>query len=152
MQLCTPPVFLFACICYKSDMDVKSSQPVPWIFWILLVSVIFVVGQTLYIQTFSKDYLFFVEAPCDPAVNECYVRDCSILDECPPNDLATFRTFQLPASRFEYCSDNSCLNICPSETYFCEELPCSDQEDYSCEGPKETGTTTEDSEMPASEI
>ena len=117
-------------------MDTLSKQPIPWVFWILFVSVIFVVGQTLYLQTFSKDYLFFVEASCDPAVNECYVRSCDSIDDCPPNGLTTFRSFQLPASQFKYCSDNSCLNICPSDDYSCEELFCSDQEDYSCEGPE----------------
>ncbi|MBI4066019.1 hypothetical protein HY412_02425 [Candidatus Kaiserbacteria bacterium] len=115
-------------------MDVKSKQPVPWIFWILIASVLVVLGQSMYENYLAKNYLFFVEASCDSTVNECYSRSCDNIDDCPPNGLTAYRVFQLPASQFNNCSDNSCLNICPSEAYVCEEIMCSTQEDVSCEG------------------
>jgi len=125
-------------------MDTYVKQSTPWVFWILIVSVIVILGQSMYKNYILKDYLFFAEASCDTAMNECYVRSCEVEDDCPPNGLTTFRSFQLPASQFKFCTDNSCLNICPSEAYACEELLCSDQEDYSCEGPLESETVEED--------
>lgn len=89
----------------------------------------------MYKNYFMKDYLFYVEAACDSSVNECYIRSCDVEGDCPPNNLTSYRVFELPASQFQNCSDNSCLNICPSETASCEEVLCSTQEDVSCEGP-----------------
>lgn len=123
-------------------MDVESKRPTPWVFWILLISVVIVLGQSMYKNYVVKDYLFYVEASCDSSTNECYSRSCDIEGDCPPDNLTTYRVFELPASQFQYCSDNSCLNICPSETYSCEEILCSAQEDVSCEGPTATATTT----------
>ena len=119
-------------------MDTESKHPIPWIFWILIASVLIILGQSIYKNYIAKDYLFFVEAKCDPALDECYSRSCDIEGDCPPDNLTLYRVFQLPASQFSDCSDNSCLNICPSETYSCEEILCSTQEEISCEGPIST--------------
>ena len=124
--------FLFAQLWYKYRMDMPTKQSTPWILWVLVASVVIILGQSMYENYIAKNYLFFVEATCDSATNECYVRSCDNADDCPPNDLTTYRVFQLPASQFKNCSDNSCLNICPSETYSCEEILCSTQEDISC--------------------
>ena len=119
-------------------MDVESRKSIPWIFWILIASVLIILGQSMYENYIAKNYLFFVEAKCDSVVNECYSRSCDNVDDCPPNGLTSYRVFQLPASQFKNCSDNSCLNICPSSAYECEEIACSTQEDVSCEGPTTT--------------
>ena len=121
-------------------MDKEPKRSTPWIFWVLLVSVVIILGQSMYENYLMKHYLFFVQATCDPAVNQCYSRSCDTSGDCPPNNLTTYRVFQLPASQFHNCSDNSCLNICPSAAYACKEIPCSTQSDISCEGPGATAT------------
>ncbi len=118
-------------------MDPEQKKSVPWIFWVLVLSVLIVLGQSMYVNYFEKDYTFYVEAQCDSSIEECYSRSCENEDDCPPNGLAEYRAFELPASQFQYCSDNSCLDICPSEEHACEELLCSDQEDVECVGPEE---------------
>lgn len=115
-------------------MENPPKQPVPWLAWLLLLSVLVGFGVSIYRYDIAKNYSLFVEAPCDPLTNECYVRDCDN-DGCPPNDLAVYRTFTLPAQEFAHCTDNSCLSICPSEAHSCTEIMCSDQDDVSCEGP-----------------
>jgi|GEM_PF-2048911 len=127
--------FFSSLLWYKEGMDVAARQSTPWIFWILLISVLIIFGQSMYKNYVAKDYLFFVEAKCDSVVNECYVRSCDVDGDCPPDNLTSYRVFQLPASQFKNCSDNSCLNICPSTASSCEEIPCSTQSDISCEGP-----------------
>lgn len=119
-------------------MDAPAKQSTPWILWVLLISVVIILWQSMYENYILKDYLFFVEASCDTTMNECYVRSCENVEDCPPNGLTTYRAFKLPASQFKNCSDNSCLNICPSEPYSCEEILCSTQEDISCDGPTAT--------------
>ncbi|MCX6786613.1 MAG: hypothetical protein NTU85_02245 [Candidatus Kaiserbacteria bacterium] len=122
-------------------MDVETKQPIPWILWILLASVLIILGQSMYKNYIAKNYPFFIEASCDTATNECYVRSCDVDGDCPPDNLTVYRVFQLPAFEFKNCSDNSCLNICPSEAHSCEEIMCSTQSDISCDGPIE-GTAT----------
>lgn len=134
------PVFLFAFLWYKCNMDVPLKQSTPWIFWVLIISVLIVLGQSMYKNYIAKDYLFFIEAKCDSATNECYMRICDNGD-CPPNNLTSYRVFQLPASQFKNCSDNSCLYICPSAVHSCEEIRCTTQSDISCKGPTATTTT-----------
>ena len=109
-----------------------TKQSTPWILWVLVASVVIILGQSMYENYVAKNYLFFVEAACDSTMNECYTRSCDNADDCPPNNFTTYRIFQLPASQFKNCSNNSCLNICPSEAYSCEEILCSTQEDISC--------------------
>lgn len=123
-------------------MDVPTKRSTPWIFWILIVSVLIILGQSMYENYILKKYVFFVEAQCDPSADECYVRSCDIEGDCPPNNLTIYRVFQLPASQFQNCSDNSCLNICPSIAHSCEEIACSTQSDISCEGPTTTAEAT----------
>lgn len=140
-MLCIAAGFLFLFSWYKGTMDVPTKRSTPWILWILLVSVVIILGQSMYKNYIVKDYLFFTEATCDSTVNECYSRSCDVSGDCPPDNLTVYRVFQLPASQFTYCSDNSCLNICPSTAHSCEEIKCSTQSDISCEGP--TATTTQ---------
>ncbi len=101
--------------------------------WLIVGSVAIVVTISLYKYVFLQDYIFIVEASCDPAIHECYVRDCEI-DYCPPNGLATYRVFSLPAEEFKRCEDNSCLNVCEIGNT-CIETMCSSQEEAVCRGP-----------------
>ena len=126
---------------YKYSMDAASKQSTPWVVWVLLASVVIILGQSLYKNYYAKDYLFYVEAACDSTASECYSRSCEVEGDCPPNNLSTYRVFELPASQFQYCTDNSCINICPSTEHSCTEISCSSQEDVACEGPTATTTT-----------
>lgn len=136
-----PPVFLFTPTWYKFIMDVQNKQSTPLVLWVLIFSVVVVLGQSMYVNYIKKDYVFYLEAKCDSVTNECYSRSCENDGDCPPNGLTVYRVFQLPASEFKNCSDNSCLNICPSSASSCEEVLCSTQSDISCEGPTYTSTT-----------
>ncbi len=106
------------------------------VHWVLLASVGIAVLVSVYVYFIQKNYDFFVEAPCNAATNECYVRDCSEGD-CPPNGLATYRVFNVPATLFSSCEDNSCMNVCAKNNSPCTELLCSDQSDVECAGPKQ---------------
>ena len=123
-----PPVFLFAFPWYKFTI-MKSGS---WLLWVLLLSVVVVCGASAYKYLFAEKYPFIVEAACDPIVQSCYERDCSNPDDCPPNGLSLYRVFELPASEFKNCSDNSCTNICPSESRGCVEIDCDTQSDVAC--------------------
>jgi len=101
--------------------------------WILLATVFVAILFSFYKYYMTQNYLFLVEAPCDPQAAECYVRDCDE-EECPPNGLSEYRLFGVPAELFNICVDNSCQNICSIEAY-CEELLCSAQEEIECSTP-----------------
>mgnify|MGYP003394958006 CR=1 FL=1 len=116
-------------------MDAISKRSTPWIFWILLVSVVIVLGQSMYENSIAKNYLFYVEAECNPAISQCYVRSCDNNGDCPPNNLSTYSLYTIPAGLFSSCTDNSCSNICTWGNATCKEIPCSSQTDIECSEP-----------------
>jgi hypothetical protein len=79
----------------------------------------------------QKDYAFIVEAPCDPAQDTCFVRDCSG-GECPPNELEHYRMFSVQAADFDTCADNSCLHECQQGDIACTEIVCGESEEDEC--------------------
>jgi hypothetical protein len=108
---------------------------------VLLSTFVFValilISLTAYTKyIFAKDYNFYIEAPCDPTLMTCFVRDCD--DYCPPNGLSTYRAYMVSASVFPDCIDNSCTNICLSGTTssLCEEIICSTEDGDSCSDTK----------------
>jgi hypothetical protein len=100
--------------------------------WILALSVVAVIAATAYKFLFAKDYDFVLEAPCDPSTNTCFTRDCSNPDDCPPNGLENYRIFNVKASDFGKCADNSCLNECLSGKISCTETKCGESEEDAC--------------------
>jgi len=102
--------------------------------WILLAATLIAIFVSLYIYLFGQRYDFLIEAPCNVATQECYVRDCSEGD-CPPNELSSYRVFIVPAATFDSCTDNSCANVCSPDNSPCTEVMCSAQEDVQCLGP-----------------
>ncbi|MEK7480004.1 MAG: hypothetical protein AAB665_01800 [Patescibacteria group bacterium] len=102
--------------------------------FILLASAVIAILISLYTYLYARAYDFLVEAPCSVVTAECYVRDCSEGD-CPPNNLSSYRVFSVPASAFDACTDNSCINICSAAGGPCTEIACSEQEDVECLGP-----------------
>ncbi len=98
----------------------------------VLLSLVFtyLTAYTKYI--FAKDYSFYIETPCDPESMTCFVRDCD--DYCPPNGLAIYRSFSIPADVFPVCTSNSCENICLNKatSHQCEEIVCDEENGDSC--------------------
>jgi hypothetical protein len=76
------------------------------------------------------DYHILVEASCDPQSSICFTRDCST-DECPPNELETYKIFRLKATTLPHCETNECLNIC-SDPSVCEEIICGSGSEDTC--------------------
>ncbi len=89
------------------------------------------ISATTYTFLINKDYDFIVEAPCDPAQEMCFSRDCSG-GECPPNELEHYRIFTVSAEDFQRCTDDSCLQECTNQTIACTELVCGESEDDEC--------------------
>jgi hypothetical protein len=102
------------------------------LFAILIVMILAVIAGAYDKYFYTKNYDFFVEAPCDPLKNVCFIRDCD--DGCPPNGLEEYRVFTLSASDFNFCKDNSCLDECTSGSITCEETMCGDSEEDECTG------------------
>lgn len=84
----------------------------------------------------EKDFDYLVEAACDPATEECFVRDCSALDECPPNQLALYKTYHVTAREFAECGDNSCATTCALGGISCRPVRCSEALGDTCRGPE----------------
>jgi len=97
------------------------------------ISLLVVVAVSVAARTFlfRQDYEFIVEAPCDPAETTCFFRDCSE-EECPPNELGSYRIFAVRADDFPHCSDNSCLAECLAGTIECTEYTCGESEEDIC--------------------
>jgi len=93
--------------------------------------VILTILSTAYIFLVRKDYDFIIEAPCDPALDTCFSRDCSD-DECPPNGLELYRVFSVRAADFPTCSDNSCLQECMQGSIACTETVCGESDEDIC--------------------
>ncbi len=100
------------------------------VFIILAVIFTFLTAYTKYI--FAKDYSFYIEGPCDPETMICFIRDCD--DYCPPNGLAEYRSYMIPASVFPVCTDNACSNICQNKAtnHQCQEISCDTEAGDSC--------------------
>lgn len=102
-----------------------------WLFIVISAMVLAAIANNFYTFYIQKNYSFTVEASCDPSAQSCYLRDCST-GECPPNELETYRVFDLKAADFARCSDDSCLTECTSGAIKCQEIPCGESADDSC--------------------
>ncbi len=107
--------------------------------WGVIILVTFVVLSLLFTYLtaytkyiFAKDYSIYIEAPCDPETMTCFTRDCD--DYCPPNGLSEYRAFNVSASTFHTCTDNSCDNICSNSATAnkCSEIICDEAAGDSC--------------------
>ncbi len=101
-------------------------------FVTLSLVLVFATAFSKYI--FAKDYFFLIETPCDSLSEWCYIRSC--VDYCPPNELEVYQVYQLHASHFSDCTDNTCQNIChpDSEPTICTTIPCAATDEQMCDG------------------
>lgn len=100
---------------------------------ILVIGSLFFVALTAFTKyLLFKDYTFLIEAACDPEEQICYTRSCE--DYCPPNGLEVFTVYEISASNFDSCTDNSCASICRFEqtASLCTEIFCEPSDDVTC--------------------
>lgn len=104
-------------------------------FWLVLIIVLLIpVASNFYKYYYSKNYYFLIEAECDSSKENCYLRDCSITDECPPNGYSTYKQYYVKAFDFLNCADNSCSIECKEKIITCLEIPCGDSDQGICSG------------------
>ena len=85
-----------------------------------------IIINSLYFFYFKKDFNFIVETSCDPSQEQCFIRDCTNPDDCPPNGLSSFKRYSLKANNFKYCLNEDCKIVCESGQIKCEAIPCVD--------------------------
>lgn len=102
--------------------------------YILLISCAVVIATSFYFFYFKKDYNFIVETKCDPTAQTCFYRDCSITDNCPPNNLSYYSVYTLKAKDFNQCINEDCTDFCSLNTGMCIKTECteSDISDGTC--------------------
>ncbi len=105
----------------SKDSKRHDRFPLLAIFFLMTLAVI---GSNFYKYYYSKNFDYLVEAPCNPASEICFERDCSNPDECPPNGLAVYKQYYVKAYDFSRCSDSSCLRECAEGIISCRDIPC----------------------------
>lgn len=100
---------------------------------LIILTILMVIFTTWYHFYKTKHFQFIVEAPCDINTHTCYIRSCMEEgDYCPPNNLQSYRVFQINASDFEKCTDNFCLDECLEGDIACTEIECQEDTATSC--------------------
>lgn len=94
------------------------------LFYLMCAMFLSVLISTYLIFFANKNYAFIVELPCDSGETSCFVRQCDVEGECPPNELEQYRMFSVNAADFEQCTDNSCVPKCTEGLIECEEILC----------------------------
>ena len=109
-----------------SNKQINSSK----LLIIFIFTLIVLVSLSSYVRyIFAKDYEFHVEMTCDTKTEICNIRDCN--DYCPPNGLAEYKVYKIPAIDFTNCIDNSCSNICGA-TNKCLLIKCDTESGDTC--------------------
>jgi hypothetical protein len=104
--------------------QVKKSNN--WLIIALLSCCAITILVSFYFFYFKKNYDFIIESPCDTTKEECFVRDCTNPDDCPPNGLSEFKRFSLKASDFKYCPNEDCTEVCETGQIKCEQIKCTE--------------------------
>ncbi len=110
------------------------------IFSILLAATI---ARGFYVLYYTRDYDYLIEAKCDPTIETCFHRSCADSPaDCPPNNLDDYKQFYIKAYDFAKCRDNSCSNLCASNSGMCKELKCGDDPADECSNSTASATST----------
>ncbi len=97
-----------------------------------IVVLILPIGSSFYKYYYTKNYDYLIEARCNPSIEQCFSRDCSIPDECPPNALSDYKQYYVKAYDFLHCSDNSCEKECVEGLIKCTPILCGQSVDDIC--------------------
>lgn len=135
-------------------MQDDSKNTHNFFLYVLILSCLVAIGSAFYFLYYEKDYDFIVETACDSSKEECFVRDCSDPDLCPPNSLSYFKRYSLKASDFDMCENEDCTVACETGIIECIQDACVEDVEYgeSCiaptpaETPIEEPATTEENE------
>lgn len=101
------------------------------ILFLLFLSIFVVIAGDAYKFLIRKDYNFSVETECNPDTENCFYRDCTNPDDCPPNGLENYRLFNISATDFKKCTTESC-NECKTGELMCQEIVCGEDEEDEC--------------------
>ena len=102
----------------------KEEKKINWFLWLIGLSCLAVITVSFYSFYFKKNYDFIVETPCDATKEECFQRDCTNPDDCPPNGLSSFKRYSLNANDFAKCENEDCTKACESGAIKCEQIKC----------------------------
>ncbi len=108
---------------------VEEENKFNWFLWLIGVSCLAAIGSSFYFFYHQKDYKFVVEVACDTNKEICFQRDCSNPDDCPPNQLASFKRYDLRAYDFAKCENEDCTYACENNLIKCEKISCVDNLD-----------------------
>lgn len=94
-----------------------------------LILFVVVVGWNVYSYYFQKNFEVFTESMCDPELQNCFYRDCT-LEECPPNGFEYYKKFSIQAYNLKQCDQNGdCGTFCEEKSTSCTEIPCDSSTD-----------------------
>ncbi len=115
----------------------------------LILGCLVAIGSAFYFLYYQKDYYFIVETSCDSAVEECFIRDCSDPELCPPNGLSSFKRYGIKASDFDMCTNEDCTMACETGAIECEQEACVEDVEYgeSCVAPSPVEVPVEEPMM-----
>ncbi len=85
-----------------------------------------VMVSSFYFFYIKKNFKFIVETTCDPSIEQCFLRDCTNADDCPPNGFSQFKRYELNTNDFKYCTNEDCKIACESKQIKCEPIACSE--------------------------
>ena len=104
-----------------------------WQYWVIFFFLgIIPIASNFNKYYFAKSYDYLVEVACDPQVEICFFRDCSLPDECPPNGISDYKKLYVKAYDFNKCSDNSCEEECASGLIKCTSVECGQSAEDVC--------------------
>lgn len=92
----------------------------------LLLGCLVAIGSSFYFFYYQKDYNFIVETTCDNTKETCFVRDCTNPDDCPPNQLSSFKRYSLNAGDFKMCENEDCTVACETGVIKCAQIECAE--------------------------
>ncbi len=95
---------------------------------ILMIGSIVTMIVSFYSFYFQKNFDYIVETSCDQTTQTCFYRDCSIEDNCPPNELSYYKTYTIQAKDFNKCENEDCTAVCTQGIIQCEEISCTEDD------------------------
>ncbi len=97
-----------------------------WFLILISLSCLAVIFSAFYFFYFKKNYDFVVEVSCDITQETCFQRDCNNPDDCPMNELSSFKRYHIRAADFPACKNEDCTLACESRVINCEPEVCVD--------------------------
>ncbi len=98
----------------------KSSLLNKVLFGVFFLSVAVIVANNYYQYAILKNYDMYIEVQCDFSTESgCIRRDCNE-EECPPNELESYKIYKIKAKDLAFCQDGTCYEECANMIISCE--------------------------------